>query len=485
MINKVVNSIKQRIDADLFDFLSHAKNYITADFFSLGIAFISIPIFTRLLTPDDYGILAIFNSLIPVSVIFFGLETRGAVVRYFHEKGSIIGDFLGSNLFFLFIWGTLILSVLLLFRTNFSSFFNISSSLFSFGITIALISIPINIFLSYLQASKQSKQYSILSVTQHSLITIIAIVWIYFLKEEKYLGKVYSQIVITTAIAFFIGYRLFRIINFKFSLSHIKYNLKFGIPLIPHTLSTFILVYFDRIIINQLNGAEDTGLYSFAYNVGMIIQVVIMGMNKSWVPIFYENLKNDNFKNIHTLAINYSRYIYFAALVLIFFSHEIVILMADKSYYSALSVVPIIVLAYVSVFMYTLYANYSFYRKKTVLISVATSLSCIVNIGLNYLLIPKFGYVAAAYTTLASYFLLFILHFMNVRFILKEKHIIPVTKIIFNFLIILIIGLVFPLITDWIGNYVLILTLKVFLVIAFAYYFIVRNMKIKIQKHRL
>ena len=404
------------------------------------------------------------------------------MVRYYHEKGNLFKDYLGSNILFLFIWGIFILTGLLLFRNFFSKFFNISPYIFSLGIIIAFLSIPINIFLSYLQASKQSGKYSIISVIQHSLITIIAIVWIYLLNEEKYLGKIYSQIVITAAIAFFIGYQLFKIISYKFNLDHIKYSLKFGIPLIPHTLSTFILVFFDRIIINQLNGAEDTGLYSFAYNVGMIIQVVIMGMNKSWVPIFYENLEKKNHKNIHALAVYYSRYINFSALLLILFSHEIVILMADKSYYSSQSVVPVIVLAYLSVFMYTLYANYSFYRKKTLLISSATLMSGIVNIGLNYLLIPKYGYIAAAYTTLASYFLLFIFHFLNVHFILKEENIIPVAKILFNFLIISCVSFVFPLIAEWLDNYMITLAFKIILLIVFARYYLFKDMRINVQK---
>ena len=173
-------------------------------------------------------------------------------------------------------------------------------------------------------------------------------------------------------------------------------------PLIPHALSGIILSHFDRIIINQISGTIETGLYSFAYNIGMIMNIIVLAMNKSWVPIFYNNLRKEEYNKIYNLAYNYSKYIFFAAIVLTAFSQEVVIIMADKSYYSSLSLIPIIILGYVFVFLYTLYANYSFYRKKTLLISIATLLAGGVNIGLNYLLIPRFGYIAAAFTTLIS-----------------------------------------------------------------------------------
>ena len=228
-------------------------------------------------------------------------------------------------------------------------------------------------------------------------------------------------------------------------------------------------------IIYQLAGSTDTGLYSFAYNVGMIMNIVVMAMNKSWVPIFYENLANKNFKKIDNLAYNYSKYIYFTAIGLILFSKEIVFLMADKKYHTALPIVSIIVISYVGLFLYTLYANYSFYRKKTGLISLATLSAGAINIGLNYWLIPIFGYVAAAYTTFVSYFLLFIFHFLNAKYILKEKEIIQVGRVLPNLIWVILSVIVFILANSYINIFVISLILKVLFVVFIGWMFFIKD----------
>jgi len=275
----------------------------------------------------------------------------------------------------------------------------------------------------------------------------------------------------------YIIYNLIKISKFSFNNEHIKYSLKFGIPLIPHALSGFILTFFDRIIINQLSGASDTGLYSFAYNVGMIMNMAVMALNKSWVPLFYENLTKNSFEKINNLAYNYSKYIYLIAIVLILFAKEIVSIIADKKYHAALPIVPVIVVGYLGVFLYTLYGNYSFYRKKTVLISIATLSAGAINIGLNYWLIPIYGYVAAAYTTLVSYFFLFLFHFLNVKYVLKEKNIISIRSVTLNFIWVIFASIIFIFINQYVSMFIISLLLKLLFIIFIGWLFFIMNKK--------
>ena len=102
------------------------------------------------------------------------------------------------------------------------------------------------------------------------------------------MGRIYSQLVITFIFSILLIAYLIKRSKFNFEKKHLIYSLKYGIPLIPHALSGFILAQFDRIIINNLCGNYQAGLYSFAYNIGMIMNVIVLAMNKSWVPIFYK-----------------------------------------------------------------------------------------------------------------------------------------------------------------------------------------------------
>lgn len=472
---KLSKKIVQIIGKENIEFISHSKNYLSAGIFNRALSFISVPIFTRLLLPNEYGILAIFSSITSIFAILLGFNIHGAVARYYYEKSNDFAEFLGSNLLFILIFNFFAFSVICIVKDSIANFFIIIPYLFLIAVLISVFTIAYNMYLSYLQASKQSKRYSLISINKGVLTLIISIIWVYLLKENRYYGKVYSGLLITTVFAVYMIYNLIKLSKFKFRFEHIKYSIRFGVPLIPHTLSGFILMFFDRIIINQLSGATDTGLYSFAYNVGMVMFIIAIAMNNSWVPIFYEDIINKDFKKINSLAYNYSKYIYFAAIGLILFSKEIVFLMADKKYHTALPIVPVIVIGYVCWFLYTLYGNYSFYRKKTGLISLATLSAGAINIGLNYWLIPIFGYVAAAYTTVVSYFLLFIFHFLNVKYILKEKEIIPVGRVLSNFIWVILSVIVFIFVNSCINIFVISLILKVLFVTFIGWLFFLKE----------
>ncbi len=472
--NELKDKLKKNIGKENFEFMNHAKNYMSATFFTKALSFISVPVFTRLLTPDEYGILAIFTSIISISTILLGLNFHGAVNRYYHEMDKKFGEFISSNILFLIFFNIISFYLINLFKKELSVLINVNVDVFIIAVIISIFNIPIKMLLSYLQTSKQSDKYSLLSVSKSLIILIVSIIWVYVLTEERYFGKIYTSLVINGIIFIIALIYFIKLGKPKFKFKHIKYSLLFGIPLIPHALSGFILSYFDRIAINQLTGSLNTGLYSFAYNIGMIMNVVVIAMGKSWAPIFYDNLKKDNYKIINSMAENNARYIFFTAISLVLFSKELVMILADKKYYSALNLVPIIILSYVFVFFYTLYGGYAFYRKRTGLVSAATLLAGLINVGLNYWLIPKFGYMAAAYTTLVSYMLLFAFHYINARFVMKEK-VIKFENIFIDFIIFIIIFLLYLAIINVISNYYILLIFKLTIFGGTTYYYIVKE----------
>ncbi|MGP3778033.1 lipopolysaccharide biosynthesis protein [Halanaerobium saccharolyticum] len=470
----IKQKVRNLIGKENLEFIGHSKNYLSATFFLKALGFISVPIYTRLLTPDEYGILAVFASAIAIVKVFMGLNMRGGIKRYYFEKTDDFDQALGSNLSFIFVFDIILFSVLYLLRNEIASFFAISGELFFYASLISMLYVPFNIYLSYLQGIKNSKKYSVITIIKQVLILITSIIIMINLDKNVYMGKIYAQLLFAGILFFYAYYEMIKISVFSLKKRYIKYTLAFGIPLIPHALSGFILSHFDRIIINQLTGSLNTGLYSFAYNVGMIMNVVVMASIKAWQPIFYEEFAENNLNKINRMAYNYSKYIYLAAIGLILFSEELVMILADESYYSALNLVPIIVLGYVSVFLYTLFFQYASYRKRTGLISLNTFIAGFVNIGLNYWLIPIFGYVAAAYTTFVSYILLFVLHYSNARFVLKED-VISLRKLIPNFILTIIIGIGYMNLNNIIQSYWVLLILKICIVLICVYYFLFKE----------
>jgi O-antigen/teichoic acid export membrane protein len=197
--------------------------------------------------------------------------------------------------------------------------------------------------------------------------------------------------------------------------------MKIGLPLIPHSLSGIILAQFDRMAIQSIVGSLETGLYSFAYNIGMIPLVVLGATNSAWVPWFYKQKAQGNSERIRNAVRLFTSGFLIITLGIMVFGPELALIMAPSNYYAGLRIVPIIVLSYFFQFLYTIYVNFAFFKKKTLAISIGTIMAGGLNIALNITLIPIFGYEIAAWTTAISYFCLFIFHWFNVSILLKDK----------------------------------------------------------------
>ena len=178
-------------------------------------------------------------------------------------------------------------------------------------------------------------------------------------------------------------------------------------------------------MINKMVGSSEAGIYAFAYKIGMLLLIVTVALNQAWVPQFFEKLKNGEFKQIRLIVIKYSIIVSVFASILVFFAPFLVKIFAPEEYASALPLVPVIIIGFLFHFMYVFYVNYAFYEKKTVLIAIFTIIAGIVNLGLNYYLIPRYGYTVAAWTTVISYFILFLLHFININYVIKMKNVVP------------------------------------------------------------
>lgn len=419
------------------NFFAHSKNYLLAEIFNKGLIFLTIPVFTRLLSPEEYGVLAIFASILAIFTVIMGLNFQACIVVKYCDHDEDFPEFLGANLIFLFLNNIILISLCFIFASPLASIFSIRVDIFIIAVIISSFVFFIQVELSYLQASQQSKKYVNISVVRNILVTLLALVWTYLLKNNRYYGNIYSQLLVFGIIFIFVIFNLIKIARFCFKLRYLKYALLFSIPLIPHTLAGIILSQVDRVMINHFLGSYQVGLYSLAFNVGLLVAVFVGALNNAWIPIFFDSLKNESYDKIQNLAEKYSKIVLIAAFGLILFGKEIIIIMADRQYVESYKIVPLFALSGVATFLYTLFVNYAFYKRRTGMISIISLLSCFVSIVLNYILIPKFGYAGAAWANLFSHILLFILHYSSVRFILKLK-VIRLDKIIVDVVVLFV-----------------------------------------------
>jgi len=413
--------IKKIKNTDIFETLKHSKNYLSANIATKAISFISIPIFTRLFTQADYGIVAVFSSYVGVMTVILSLNSHTAVGRYYYEKTDDFGEFIGTTLIFVSLLFSLTVLIYILFYKQIAGLMQLPGLLPIYLLFACLFGIMGSIYYQILVPQKRSKESATISILRGYTGFGIAVLFVYLLKEDRYLGRVWATLLGGFIFSIYFTIKLRRYSKFSFKMKHIKYILTYSIPLIPYALSGVILAQFDRIMVNNIIDSASAGLYSLGYNVGMLLLLVIGATRTALIPDFFKFLDNKEYDRLDALFEKVFSIVIIVALGLVLFAREIVIVLADEKFHAGLSVVPLVVIGYVFYEMFFIYGMYPGYRKKTVFSPIIALTAGIVNIILNVIFIPKYGYIAAAYTTVVSYFIMFMLAWIAAKFVLKER----------------------------------------------------------------
>lgn len=202
-----------------------------------------------------------------------------------------------------------------------------------------------------------------------------------------------------------------------------KYALKFNIPLIPHYLSTMILNHSDRIMILNMCGSADAAIYSVAYSIAMLISIIQNAVNSAITPWLYERLSSKNYEGIKGIITVVIGTMALLNLMLIMIAPEVVQILSTKSYFQAIWIIPPVSFGVFLTCIYGLFVNVELYYENNKLAAIASFISAIINLGLNYYFINLCGYIAAGYTTFASYLLLTIVHYFGAKKVCKFKQV--------------------------------------------------------------
>ena len=249
---------------------------------------------------------------------------------------------------------------------------------------------------------------TILMILPNLISVCVAIFLIsYILKKDLYLGKIIPEAltIIIFAIILSVCYT-----KKGFNTTYIMHALKISVPLILHGAALNILSNSDRIMITWLADASQAGIYSLVYSLGMVTYAITVSIDGIWIPWFTNKMKENSYDEINYITKDYIKLITYIMCALIIVSPEILKILASKSYWEGIKLIPIIIVANFLFFAYNIYSNLEHYYKKSNQITALTILAAVLNLVLNYIFIPKFGYVAAAFTTAFSYFVIFILH---------------------------------------------------------------------------
>ncbi len=392
--------------------------FVISSFLLKGINFITTPIFTRLINTTEYGVLAEYNSWQTIIEVFALLSLTSAGVfnvgmkDYKTQRSQYMSSVLVlSNLATLIVFG-----IVFILKAVLDEDFLLPTNLIVLML-IHFIFSPAQIF----WVTRQRYEYKyklavIITLTSTLLSQGISVLAVMF-AETPHLATVklwsgyLAGFVFSVPIYFYLLVKGKKYVDFKLW----KEVLVFVIPLLPHYLAQHVMSGSDRIMIAELATKADAGIYAVVLNISVIATIAWNSINASLVPLTFENLDSKNYAKINMailpVLIGYAVFCVFVSLI----APEIMTILAPEEYYSGIyAVPPVVATAFLSA-LYNVYANIEFYHKKSKIIATATVISAVINIVLNSLLIPIWGFVVAAYTTLISNVILVAIHYFGYR----------------------------------------------------------------------
>ena len=387
-----------------------------------GISFISIPIFARLLTVSDYGIYNTFSAYVSILGIIISFALHTSIKNAKIDFPTKIDEYSASITIPIIINAIFLTIISIGVSLLFPSVLKIDPPVIIILIVVESFSMAmINFYNSVLSVNYRYKEYLILSLTYSLAGILISIVLcLSIFNTTRYLGRILGTLISAFVLAIIILYRIFKLSKPKINYSYWKYAFKIGLPIIPHGLSQIVLSQFDRLMINHLNDSSSAGLYSFAYNIAIIFQVVVTSLDTVWSQWFFDKMAENKVADIRKVSSIYCIIVSIGAIILMLVSPELIGILGGVKYNDSKSTAVIILLAMYFSFLYYFPASIEYFYKKTIFIGIGTVGAAILNVALNLIFIPHYGYIAAAYTTLACYLFYYVVHTIISYYIKKE-----------------------------------------------------------------
>jgi O-antigen/teichoic acid export membrane protein len=398
--------------SDVLSVPRQALIYVSGQVLSRGAAFLLIPLYTRFLTQEEYGILGIAAAVAGVLAILLGLGLEEAVVRFAFDRDPEAQRVCRGTLWIFLVASGVAFGLVADLagpRVAHAVFptvpFRPFLRLVLWTNVLALAgTIPLALF----RARRQALRYVCWSAGSF-LVTIALTLALVVGRGLGVRGALAAPLV--SAAAFALPYTVMTLKEVRLTVrrADLRAALAFSLPLVPHSLAGWALNLSDRILLQRFVPLDEISVYYLGYQVGLLLSILGIAANNAWRPFFYRTMTEEGAGAPRTLS-RLSTYgiaaVVFAGMVLAVFSRELVALLAPSGYGRAAGVAGPVILAFTFQGIYFFAVNGLFAARRTRPLPLVTAVAAAANIGLNLWLIPRFGIMAAAWSTAIGFAIL-------------------------------------------------------------------------------
>lgn len=399
--------------------------FVLCNVLNKGILFFTVPLFTRLLSPDEYGKLTLFASYEQLIVILatweIGLSPfQRGLFKYSDDKTIWRSNTILFSMSLSVILGT----ILLFFSKLVTQFTEMPLWLL---VTVMVYAATYTAYNSWMTESKVNYCYKKVSILTVALVisqTACSMVAVCFIKATASV-KLFYSLLPAIVLNIIIMFRRFKISVLVSNKGKVKEQLlflaRFTWPLVIHSLSYLVLGQADRIMIGKMVSNSASGLYSVSYTIASIVIIVQSAVLQVLSPWVYQCMNNKKYGEIRTrmtpiIILVSALYIIFIAL-----APDLIIFMYPEYYWDGIWCIPPIAVGVYFMFMYSLFVMIEECMDETKYVAIVSVICAVLNIILNFIGIKSFGYIACAYTTLFCYVLFAIGHYFFMTKVVKRK----------------------------------------------------------------
>jgi O-antigen/teichoic acid export membrane protein len=375
-----------------------------------GISFVMLPVYARAVTPAQYGKLAIawvVASLL-TGVLTFGLES--AVTRWYFRleaEPDARKTFIASAWKLLIVGPNVIVVVSWLVLANFFrstlpiplSFLLLGALQASLWVSATIVPFPL------LRAERRIGLYSLLNGIFIGISVAVTTTLLYATHIGA-IGWLVGNLAATGALAVAVAYVMRRYFPVRFSRSLVLPAVAYGIPLIPHMLALWVLALVDRLILQAYRNSADVGIYNLAYQVSMILVILLIAANQGTIVEFGRAIHNEAARIAlrRVVTLQFSVTVALAAVIALLGPVAVALLLGHHGYRPAAGYIGWLVLGNLGYCLFLLPMNaLTVLAGKTRWVWLATTAAAATNVTLNFVLIPRIGVAGAAYATAISY----------------------------------------------------------------------------------
>jgi len=442
-------------------YLKKTIDYAAGNFFNKILLILLLPIFTHFLLPKEYAVYTNLMIFFSFASLIYLLGIHQALFSHFYDVKTVQYQFslISSIYIILAVFGFILSGLIILFRFELSLLVLRSTNnahLFYYIAIILFFNMLFSISLSLLNIMEKSRHYAVVSALQNVVVLLLII--LFSIKNKFSIDHYFIFLAIASVIASLAGIGQIHKIMQKmqilpvekkyFSVKIISPMLRFGIMMIPGTISILILQASDRYMLTYLsaNTMHDVGIYSAGYRIGMIMHFVVTMVSLVYLPYAMKIAKEPQAQEMNRDMFKY--YIIFGSIFgafIIMYSQEIFRSIIDANYLTSYKIV---FAGVISSFLYGIFniININYYaRKKAGNITLAVLLGSVLNIILNFILIPKYGIFGAGIASIIAYLFIVIFNYYIAVYLYKVKY---------NILLVFV-GLVILTIAAIVNSYVL------------------------------